>query len=159
MQNRQPTIIYAGIIISIAFWLIETSLHFWWFEPEKGFELWPSESNEQWMRCFILLLLIGFSIYAQYVQWRAVKIEQEKLATFKATMNTVMDIEGNFLNNLTLYQMELEDTQSLSPQSIAEIQQLINKTHERLRELAETVVIEEELVAGTFAIIKTKTQK
>jgi hypothetical protein len=155
LESRQrPTLIYAGISVALLFWLLETLLHYWIFDPDHGLEWWPHDQNEIWMRSLIFLLLIGFSIYGNYVSTKKIKIEQEKFATFKATMNTVMDIEGNFLNNLALFQMELEDTHTLSEKSMDEIEYLIRNTHERLNVLASAREIKQDIVAGTIPIIQ-----
>lgn len=152
--KQRPTIVYAGVALALAFWLIETFLHYWIFDSGAALEWWPHDKNELWMRCLIFILLVTFSFYAQYVASKKIKIEQEKFSTFKATMNTVMDIEGNFLNNLSLYTLEIEDSHTLSKQSMQEIQDLIRNTHQRLNVLATAREIEEEIVAGSIPVVR-----
>lgn len=156
MTRQTPTLVIAGIVLAAFFWVAETILHYLLFEPQHGFELWPRDANELWMRSFIFVLLVLFSVYAQIVTNRRLRVEREKLITFKATMNTVMDIEGNFLNNLTLFQMELEETHSLSDASILRLQELIRNTHGRLQDVANIEKFSEEFINGNIPVIRPR---
>ena len=63
MKNRIFSI--GGILISILFWILESSVHYLMFDEEK-FEFIPSDVNELWMRLIIVFLIVSFSFFADF---------------------------------------------------------------------------------------------
>jgi len=63
LQSKHYTII--SIVISIIFWIEETLIHKLFF-GEDHLEIIPHETNELWMRIFMVILLTGFGVYADY---------------------------------------------------------------------------------------------
>lgn len=58
----------AGVLIAALFWVAETLIHSFVFEPGEADllgGLLPSEPNEIWMRLVIFSLIIGSGVYAQ----------------------------------------------------------------------------------------------
>lgn len=49
---------------------------------------------------------------------RDAEIQKEKLRILKATMRTVQDITGNFLNSLQYFTFEIQNNKTLSPESV-----------------------------------------
>ena len=60
-------------------------------------------------------------------------IDEERLKTLKATMNTVHDINNNFLNAMVYFVSEARDNKQLTDDSIEEVDKLIYKTAEQLK--------------------------
>lgn len=76
------------------------------------------------------------------------EIQKEKLRILKATMRTVQDITGNFLNNLQYFTLEIENSKTLSPKSAKKLDELIRDTAERINALGNLEEIREKKMAG-----------
>lgn len=79
---------------------------------------------------------------------RETEIQQEKLKVLRATMRTVQDITGNFLNNLHFFKLEIDRNNSLSPESMKGLDQMTQETTMRLNKLANLNEIREKKLAG-----------
>lgn len=79
---------------------------------------------------------------------RETEIQQEKLKVLRATMRTVQDITGNFLNNLHFFKLEIDRNNSLSPESMKKLNQMTQETTMRLNKLANLNEIREKKLAG-----------
>ncbi len=80
--------------------------------------------------------------------FRELEIQEERLKVLKATMRTVQDIMGNFLNNLQLFQMEAEAKNALKPESLELMSSIIQDTSSRLTKLGDLESIHEKPMAG-----------
>ena len=76
------------------------------------------------------------------------EIQEEKLRTLKATMRTVQDITGNFLNSLQYFTLEIENSKTLSQKSAKKLDNLIHDTAERINVLGNLEEIREKKMAG-----------
>lgn len=88
---------------------------------------------------------------AQLINLKSLKdaeIEAEKLRILKATMRTVQDITGNFLNSLQYFTFEIENSKTLSPKSAKKLDELIHDTAERINALGNLEEIREKKMAG-----------
>lgn len=79
---------------------------------------------------------------------REIEIEKEKLKTLKATMRTVQDITGNFLNSMQLIQLEIDRNKTLSPETVRKLDELIQDTAVRINKLGNLEEIREKRMAG-----------
>ena len=79
---------------------------------------------------------------------REVEMREEKLKVLKATMRTVQDITGNFLNNLHCFKFEIETNKTLSPESVKRLDALILDTSLRIDKLGNLDEIREKRMAG-----------
>lgn len=79
---------------------------------------------------------------------REVEVREEKLKVLKATMRTVQDITGNFLNNLHFFKLEIERNKTLTAESVTKLDELINDTALRLNKLGNLDEIREKKMAG-----------
>jgi len=82
------------------------------------------------------------------------KIEKERLKTMRATIRTVQDIVGNFLNNLLLFRIEAEETKALSSDSLSLLDSLTKETSSKINEIGELNSIENEKIAEGMVGIK-----
>lgn len=76
------------------------------------------------------------------------EIQKERLKILKATMRTVQDITGNFLNNLQYFTFEIEKNKTLSPDSIKKLDELIHDTASRINKLGNLEEVREKKMAG-----------
>ena len=134
--HSRHTFQWMGIAISVAMWLIESVLHYTFFDDGEAFELIPTDANEFWMRSTICLFVIVAGFLVQRHVNVIVGIEKEKLKTLQATMRSVQDIVGNALNHLELVRVQAEEYGTLPQQSIDEIDQIIDETSNKLSKLA-----------------------
>ena len=79
---------------------------------------------------------------------KEIEMREEKLRVLKATMRTVQDITGNFLNNLHFFKLEIEKNKTLTPESATKLDELINDTTLRLDKLGNLDEIREKKMAG-----------
>lgn len=71
-----------GIFLGVLFWLIESTVHNYFFH-EAGFlkELWPTDTNELWMRSLICILLFGLTfIYGYFYRRSSIFSHQIQIA-------------------------------------------------------------------------------
>lgn len=76
------------------------------------------------------------------------EIQEQKLRTLKATMRTVQDITGNFLNSLQYFTLEIGNNKTLSHKSAKKLNELIRDTAERINALGNLEEIREKKMAG-----------
>ncbi len=79
---------------------------------------------------------------------KELEVQEERLKVLKATMRTVQDIVGNFLNNLQLFHMEAEETNALQPESLDLLSSLIQDTSTRLQKLGDLETVNEKQLPG-----------
>lgn len=84
--------------------------------------------------------------------------ERERLRTLQATMRTVQDIVGNFLNNLMLYQLEIEESGALDRAKLDEMERLIHATSQKLHKLSGLKVAAEKEFAKDLHMIDLDAQ-
>jgi hypothetical protein len=96
--------------------------------------------------CGLALIFVGLAIDLALRRKRhQTEIEAQKLRTLKATMRTVQDIVNNFLNNLTLFEMEAA---AVMPKgSLDELEELTRQTFEKLRALGDLETVPEQSLA------------
>jgi hypothetical protein len=99
MQKRRFTKL--GLALALFYWVAESLIHrFVYFDD--AFEVIPSDANEVWMRLIIIVLILGFGIFADN---RATKIRQkeaEKREVFLVTVRSSQHILNNLLNQMQL---------------------------------------------------------
>jgi len=63
-------------------------------------------------------------------------VQKERLKVLHSTVHTVHHIVNNFLNNMQLFVMEIEDTHGLNPESLELMKSLIAETSSKINKLA-----------------------
>lgn len=69
-------LIWLSAALGTAFWLSDSSLHYLVY-GEPSFELIPTDPNELWMRTVIVVLLVGFGAYAQFMLSRLATAQEQ----------------------------------------------------------------------------------
>lgn len=80
-----------------------------------------------------------------------IQIRLERMTVLKTTMRTVLDIVGNFLNNLQLIRIKIEQRHHLTKTELNQLEHLIQDTASKLRKLADIDSIQEKEMAGGMA--------
>jgi hypothetical protein len=94
--------------------------------------------------CVVLFTLLGLLLdlaIDNRRQSQLALVRAQKLHVLKATMRTVHDLIGNFLNNLQFFRMEAED--ALSTESLAAFDELVKDTASKLKILGDLEEVHE----------------
>jgi hypothetical protein len=112
--------------LALVYWFAESVIHRYVYQ-EAFFEILPSDQNEFSMRLLIIVLIVGFGVFADNRARKIRKSEQEKHAVYVATVRSTQHILNNLLNQLQLAFLDLEkehclesDTRRLLERSIRE---------------------------------------
>jgi hypothetical protein len=103
---------------------------------------------------FVALLVVGF-MYQRELNKK--EVEKQRFQAFRATMTTVQDIVGNFLNSMQLVRMECDGV--LPEQSIELFDHLIAEASAHLKALAELDHVHEKPMAIGAGIAYTLPQR
>ena len=141
-QARQSFFIISLIFAAIT-WLGESLVHYFILDHGQPFELIPSDSNELWMRLIICSLIVIFGIYVQTHANKKMDVEEEKMRTLKATMNTVEDRLGNALAGIKLLLAGAEKSNLVNKETYQKATILIDDAFEDLRKLSSIEEIHE----------------
>ncbi len=124
MHRFKFTILSVGL--ALLYWVTESIIHRFVY-AEEFFEIVPSDVNEFWMRLLIIVLIVGFGLFADNRARKIRASEREKHEVFMATVRSTQHILNNLLNQLQLafYDLEREgclehDTTRLLKRSIRE---------------------------------------
>lgn len=79
---------------------------------------------------------------------KEIELREAKLKVLKATMRTVQDITGNFLNSMQFFKLEIENNKTLTSESAKKLDELVNDTSQRLNKLGNLDEIREKKMAG-----------
>ncbi|WP_345789914.1 hypothetical protein [Nitrosomonas sp. JL21] len=79
---------------------------------------------------------------------KELELQEEKLKVLKATMRTVQDIMGNFLNNLQYFKARINKNKTLSPEEINQLNVLIHDASLWLNKMGNTEEVREKKMAG-----------
>lgn len=133
---KSNNIIHLSVVVSVAFWILESLMHYKVFDHGHGFELIPHDPNELWMRSLICLLIIAFGIYAHFMVKKIIQYEKNQVETLKLTMRTVQDIVCNCLNEQQLMLIEMKKACPEKIKLLGTYENLIFSTAESLNKIA-----------------------
>ena len=115
-----------GLGLAFVYWFAESVIHRFVYS-EAFFEIMPSDKNEFWMRLSIIVLIVGFGIFADNRARRIRASEKEKREVYVATVRSTQHILNNLMNQLQLAFLDLDkehciesDTRKLLEKSIRE---------------------------------------
>ena len=138
MKNKTFSI--SAIALAVAFWFFDASVHYFIYgEPE--FEYIPSDNNELWMRIVIVVLLVSFGIFSDYVA-NKIMYKNKQLEVVRA-YSALIDASQISLNNLVV-QMQLFKREALRSKGF----------DRNVIELYENAINGATELANTFANIK-----
>jgi len=95
---RDTRLLWAGLVVAVVWWVLEAGIHGWFFRGGSLVqELVPRDTHELWMRSLVLVLFIGFGIYAQLVVRRAHRARAEAERLGQALENALTHALSGFL--------------------------------------------------------------
>ena len=128
------------LVISIAILFLTLSGRMEVFEYiVEFFEMLEAyEVDEFFLVVFLLVLGLVIDFRLILIKRKTTSIIKDKeIAVLKATMNNVLDIVNNYLNQIQLLSIEAEESGKVSKQNIELIETLTSETAHRLKKLAD----------------------
>ena len=121
---------FTAISISIAllFWFFDSIVHHFVY-GEQGFEVLPSDLNELWMRCVIVVLIVAFGVFADR------RTGHEKIAVYRAMLDATNHILRNHIQTMILFRAEAENCMDFDKDILKQYDQIIDETVARIRNL------------------------
>ena len=127
MRNKhQFTVI--SISIALLFWFFDSVIHHFVY-GEQGFEVFPSDLNELWMRCIIVVLIVAFGVFADR------RTELEKADVYQAILGATNHILRNHLQKMLLFRNEAENSKDFDKDVLKLYDQMIDETNAQIRNL------------------------
>ena len=122
--------LFTAISISIAFlfWFFDAIVHYFVY-GETAFEVLPSDLNELWMRCVIVVLIVAFGVFADR------RTGLEKVDVYLAMLGATNHILRNHLQTMILFRAEAENSKDFDKDVLKQFDQIIDETVERIRNL------------------------
>ncbi len=117
-----------SISIALLFWFFDAVVHYADYN-ELGFEVIPSDTNELWMRCVIVVLIVAFGVFADY------RRGFEKEDVYRAMLSATHHILDNFLQKTLWFRSELEDSKDVNEDILKLYDQMIKETAAQIRNL------------------------
>ena len=135
-DNAKSKHYYLKIAISLAFsyWFLESTIHYI-LDDKLGFEVIPSDLNELWMRCAILILLVGFGVFADYHSEQIKQKEAEKYAVYTAMLDASNHIVRNYLTKMHLFSAQAEKSEDFSKDAVEQYEAMIDDAIRQLEKL------------------------
>ena len=126
MRKKYYTLI--SISIAILFWFFDSFIHHIGY-GEQAFEIIPSDSNELWMRCVIVVLIVAFGVFADH------RTGHDKTDIYMAMLNATNHILKNHLQNMLVFRNAAENCKDFDKDLLNEYDQMIDKTVREIKNL------------------------
>ena len=124
-----------GLGLALVYWFAESVIHRFVYQ-EAFFEILPSDQNEFSMRLLIIVLIVGFGLFADNRARKIRKSEQEKHAVYVATVRSTQHILNNLLNQLQLAFLDLEKEHCLESETRRLLERSIREGKEQVERLS-----------------------
>ena len=124
-----------GLGLALVYWVAESAIHRFVYH-EAFFQVVPSDQNEFSMRLLIIMLIIGFGVFADNRARRIRKSEQEKHAVYVATVRSTQHILNNLMNQLQLAFLDLEKEHCLESETRRLLERSIREGKEQVDRLS-----------------------
>ena len=117
-----------SISIALLFWFFDSIVHYFVFS-ETAFEVLPSDLNELWTRCVIVVLIVAFGVFADR------RIGFEKVDVYRAMLGATNHILRNHLQSMLLFRDEAENCKDYDKYVLELYDQVVDETVEQIRNL------------------------
>ena len=143
MDRYKFSLIALGL--ALVYWFAESVLHRFVYH-EALFEVLPSDQNEFSMRLLIIVLIVGFGVFADNRARKIRKSEQEKHAVYVATVRSTQHILNNLMNQLQLAFLDLEKEHCLESETRRLLERSIREGKEQVERLSSVSEITSESI-------------
>ena len=134
-----------GLGLALVYWFAESVIHLYVYR-EAFFEVLPSDQNEVAMRLLIVVLIVGFGVFADNRARKIRKSEQEKHAVYVATVRSTQHILNNLMNQLQLAFLDLEKKHCLENETRRLLERSIREGKEQVERLSSVSEITSESI-------------
>ena len=114
--------------IAILFWFSDSLIHYFGY-GEQAFEVYPSDLNELWMRCVIVVLVVAFGVFVDY------RTGLDNVAVYQAMLGATNHILRNHLQKMIVFREEAENSNDFNKDVLKLYDQMIDETLARIRNL------------------------
>ena len=143
MERYRFSLIALGL--AQVYWFAESVMHRFVYQ-EAFFEVLPSDQNEFSMRLLIIMLIVGFGVFADNRARKIRKSEQEKHAVYVATVRSTQHILNNLMNQLQLAFLDLEKEHCLESETRRLLERSIREGKEQVERLSSVSEITSESI-------------
>ena len=143
MDRYKFSLIALGL--ALVYWFAESVMHRFVYQ-EAFFEVLPSDQNEFSMRLLIIMLIVGFGVFADNRARKIRKSEQEKHAVYVATVRSTQHILNNLMNQLQLAFLDLEKEHCLESETRRLLERSIREGKEQVERLSSVSEITSESI-------------
>jgi hypothetical protein len=134
-----------GFGLALLYWVAESVIHRFVY-AEAFFEIVPSDVNEFWMRLLIIVLIVGFGMFADNRARKIRASEREKHEVFLATVRSTQHILNNLMNQLQLAFYDLEKEGCLEHETTRLLKRSIREGKEQVERLSAVSEISSEII-------------
>lgn len=134
-----------GLGLAFLYWFAESGIHRFVY-AEEFFEIVPSDVNEFWMRLCIIVLIVGFGVFADNRARRIRASEKEKHEVYVATVRSTQHILNNLMNQLQLAFLDLEKEHCLESETRKLLERSIREGKEQVERLSSVTEISSESI-------------
>jgi len=117
-----------SIAIAILFWFSDSLVHYFGY-GEQAFEVLPSDFNELWMRCVIVVLIVAFGVFADY------RSSFDKKDVYQAMLSATNHILRNHLQKMLVFREEAENCTSFDRNVLRLYREMVDETVAQLENL------------------------
>ena len=139
-----------GVALAFVYWFAESVIHRFVY-AEAFFQILPSDKNEVWMRLSIILLIVGFGVFADNRARRIRATEKEKHEVYVATVRSTQHILNNLMNQLQLAFLDLEKEHCLESETRRLLEKSIREGKEQVERLSSVTEISGGAVPARFS--------
>ena len=132
--NSKHYFLKIAISLALSFWFFDSIIHYFLY-GEQEFEVIPSNINELWMRCAILILLVAFGVFADYHADQVKKKEAEKYAVYTAMLGASNHILRNFLTKMQLFRTQVLTSEDPCNDALSQFDAMIDDAIRQLENL------------------------
>ena len=117
-----------SVALAACYWLFEVVIHVTVFD-EPELEFIPSDIDELWTRCFIVILIVAFGAFADN------RKGAEKHDVYEAMLGAINHILNNFLQKMYVFRDEAENSEDFDKNLLTLYDQMIDETSNQIRNL------------------------
>jgi hypothetical protein len=110
-----------SISIAIIFWFSDSLVHYLGY-GEQVFEVLPSDLNELWMRCVIVVLIVAFGVFADY------RSGFDKKDVYQAMLGATKHILRNHLQKMLVFREEAENCTGFDRNVLRLYREMVDET-------------------------------
>jgi uncharacterized membrane protein (DUF106 family) len=123
-----------AVLIAALFWMAESLIHFFSYGGER-FEVIPTDLNEFFMRTLVVVLIIGFGIYVDYISSKHIAELDERKKRYKETIKETNKKFNEFIEQVQNFDLEVRKSRSMDKDILNSFADTISEAKNQLERL------------------------